>query len=85
MHVNSFGVHMAGGAAGTSSISQNLAEVLILLTRRHIAFELALHLSAYSGLASLEAVQPSVISVRHKESCLIFRPFHYLCVCRNTE
>ena len=85
MQANSLGVNMAGRSAGTSSISQNLAKDLISLSRRHIAFGFTLGLSADSRLANLETVQPSVVSVRHKEPCFSIRPFFYLCVCRYTK
>ena len=75
MQANSLGLNMAGRSAGPFSISQNLAKDLISLSRRHIAFDLKLGLSADSRLANPEIVQPSVVSVRHKEPCFSIRPF----------
>ena len=83
MQANSLVVNMAGGSAGTSSFSQNLAKDLISLSR-HIAFYFTLGLFADSRLANPETVLPSVVSLRHKEPSFSIHPF-IICVCRNTE
>ena len=79
MEANYMRVIMARTSARTSSISENFGKHLISLSRRHIALDFTLALSADSRLAILETVPPIVVSVRHKEPCFSIRPF-IICV-----
>ena len=79
MEANYLGVNMSRTSARTSSISEKFEKHLISLSRRHIALDFTLALSADSRLAIPETVPPIEVSVRHKEPCFSIRPF-IICV-----